>query len=302
MLVVLSYFFASMMAILKPIKSLTNVNTIIQKAITATEDIFEIFDAISELDQGRKAIQKVQGKIQFKSLSFSYPRTTNLVLKNVNLTAKAGEVVALVGRSGSGKTTITNLLARFYQPTEGKILLDDEDIQFISLSNLRSHISLVAQNVNLFEDTIFHNIAYGNKDIAESKVIQAAKSANAWNFIDQLPEGLYTKVGQNGLNLSGGQRQRIAIARALLKNSPILILDEATSSLDNESEKIMQQGLKQIMKNCTTFVIAHRLSTVESADQIIVMDNGEIMEVGNHKSLLENKNGLYYKLYHQEFY
>jgi subfamily B ATP-binding cassette protein MsbA len=171
------------------------------------------------------------------------------------------------------------------------------------LANLRSHISLVSQHVNLFDDTLFHNIAYGSVgDVSEAEVIAAAKAANAWEFIEKLPKGLYTEVGQNGLSLSGGQRQRVAIARALLKNAPVLILDEATSALDNESERIVQQALERLMKNRTTFVVAHRLSTVEHADQIVVMDGGEIVEIGNHKSLLENERGLYYQLYHQSLH
>ena len=293
-------FFASIMAILKPIKNLTNVNSTIQKAIAATEDIFDILDTKAEEDKGTRLLEKVKGHVEFKNLRFSYSESQQIVLKNINLIVKVGETIALVGRSGAGKTTIVNLLTRFYQPSKGQILLDNEDIQSLTLANFRSHISLVSQHVNLFDDTLFHNISYGRDgDVSEELVVAAAKAANAWGFIEKLPKGLYTKVGQNGLILSGGQRQRIAIARALLKNAPVLILDEATSALDNESEGIVQQALELLMKNRTTFVVAHRLSTVEHADQIMVMDGGEVVEVGNHKSLLENKKGLYYQLYHQ---
>lgn len=296
-------FFASMMAILKPIKNLTNVNSTIQKAIAATEDIFEILDAKSEEDKGTKQLSHVKGQVEFKDLSFSYPESQQMVLKHINLVAKPGQTIALVGRSGGGKTTMVNLLARFYQPTKGQILLDNEDMQSLTLANLRSHISLVSQHVNLFDETLLHNIAYGSDgEVSEEEVIQAAKAANAWDFIEKLPKGLYTEVGQNGLSLSGGQRQRVAIARALLKNAPVLILDEATSALDNESERIVQQALERLMKDRTTFVVAHRLSTVEHADQIVVMDGGEIIETGSHKALLQNENGLYYQLYHQSLH
>ncbi len=293
-------FFASMMAILKPIKNLTNVNSTIQKAIAATEDIFEILDHTPEADRGTNKLENVKGEVEFKAVSFQYPEGKQMVLKNVNLIAEKGQTVALVGRSGGGKTTMVNLLARFYEPTKGQILLDDVDMQSLTLCNLRSHISLVSQHVNLFDDTIFHNIAYGREgEVSEEEVIAAAKAANAWDFIKKLPKGLYTEVGQNGLSLSGGQRQRVAIARAILKDAPVLILDEATSALDNESERIVQQALEHLMKNRTTFVVAHRLSTVEHADKIVVMDGGEIVEIGKHSELLQSENGLYRQLYQQ---
>lgn len=296
-------FFASMMAILKPIKSLTNVNATIQKAIAATEDIFEILDAKSEKDEGTKQLKHVKGRVEFKDISFFYPESPNIVLNKINLIAEPGQTIALVGRSGSGKTTMMNLLSRFYHPTKGQILLDREDIQSLTLTNLRSHISLVSQHVNLFDDTLFHNLAYGAAGyVSEEEVIWAAKAANAWDFIEKLPKGLRTEVGQNGLSLSGGQRQRVAIARALLKNAPVLILDEATSALDNESERIIQQALERLMQNRTTFVVAHRLSTVEHADQIVVMDSGKIIEKGVHKSLLKNENGLYCQLHNHSFH
>ena len=293
-------FFASMMAILKPIKNLTNVNATIQKAIAATEDIFDILDHKPEEDQGQKTLKQVKGRVEFNNVNFNYPDTDALVLKDVNLTALPGQTIALVGRSGGGKTTMTNLLSRFYDVTKGTIKIDEVDTKTLKLTNLRSHIAMVSQHVNLFDDTIYNNIAYGKEgEISKEEIVKAAKAANAWVFIEKLPHGLETKVGQNGLSLSGGQRQRIAIARALLKNAPILVLDEATSALDNESERVVQQALIGLMNNCTTFVIAHRLSTVEHADKIVVMDGGEIVQIGSHQQLLEQKDGLYYKLYNQ---
>ena len=295
-------FFAATMAILKPIKNLTAVNATIQKAIAATEDIFDILDYHAEQDAGKKTLTDVLGNVCFRQVSFHYPGTTQIVLKDIALEVQKGEVVALVGRSGSGKTTLINLLARFYQPTSGKILLENENTAELTLKNLRSHISLVSQHVNLFNDSIYHNIAYGKEGkVTKNEVMIAAKDANAWEFIQKLPHGLDTDVGQNGLSLSGGQRQRIAIARALLKNAPILILDEATSALDNESERVVQQALNRLMQNRTTFVIAHRLTTVEHADKIVVLDAGEIREIGTHETLLANQNSLYTTLYHQSF-
>ncbi|MFZ9034625.1 MAG: lipid A export permease/ATP-binding protein MsbA [Francisellaceae bacterium] len=294
-------FFASMMAILKPIKNLTRVNATIQKAIAATEDIFDIIDHEQEIDTGEKTIVRAKGDVRFEDVSFRYRGTKEDALSHINLTIDCGKMIALVGRSGGGKSTMVNLLARFYKPTDGKILLDNIDIAELTLQNLRAQISLVSQHVNLFDDSIFHNIAYGKEgQCALEEVIAAAKAANAWEFIENLPDGLDTLVGQNGFNLSGGQRQRIAIARAILKDAPVLILDEATSALDNESERLVQQALNRLMKNRTTFVVAHRLSTIEHADLIVVMNHGVIEETGTHDSLLA-KNGLYAQLYQQSF-
>ena len=295
-------FFASMLAILKPIKNLTSVNSTIQKAIAATEDIFNILDHEKELDDGKKEIFNIQGNVFFKKVFFRYSGNSNDTLQNITLEVKRGETVALVGRSGSGKSTLVNLLSRFYNIDCGNIFLENTDIKELKLNNLRSHISIVSQHVNLFDDNIFNNIAYGKSEKAdENDIINVAKISNAWSFIEKLPNGLYTKVGQNGLSLSGGQRQRIAIARALLKNAPILILDEATSSLDNESEKLVQQALNKLIHNRTTFIVAHRLSTIEHADKIVVMDGGSIIEIGTHDQLMKNNN-LYYKLYENKMF
>ena len=289
-------FFASSLAILKPIKNLTKVNVTIQKAVAATEDIFFILDYKTEEDLGKIELQNVKGNIELKNLSFSYGEEK--VLNSINLDIKEGETIALVGKSGSGKTTIVNLLTRFYHQDSGEILIDNNDIKNLSLRNLRSQISTVSQNVNLFEDTVFNNVAFGlEKQATEEQVINALKKANAWEFVQELPEGLETNIGLNGSRLSGGQRQRISIARALLKDAPILIFDEATSALDNESERAVQQALDNLTTSKTTLVIAHRLSTVENADKIVVMKDGNIVEYGKHEELLKN-NGLYSNLYH----
>jgi len=288
-------FFASSLAILKPIKNLTKVNIVIQRAVAATEDIFFILDFTYEQDNGTKKLEKAKGKIQFKDLFFSY--ASDDILKNINLDIDAGKTIALVGKSGSGKTTLVNLVARFYNPTQGIILLDDEDISKLTLANLRSHISMVSQNVNLFDDTIYNNITCGiDREVSEEKVINALKKANAWEFVKPLKNGIHSSIGQNGSNLSGGQRQRVAIARALIKDSAILIFDEATSALDNKSEKSIQDALENIAKTRTTFIIAHRLTTVENADIIVVMDEGKILEKGSHAELIDKKE-LYYNLY-----
>ncbi len=292
-------FFSSMMAMLKPVKSLTQVNATIQKAVAATEGIFDIIDTPPEVDQGHYTLPPVKGSVELRNVDFAYSKDGGYALRDISLNVDAGQTVALVGQSGSGKTTLVNLIARFYNPTHGTITIDGVDIENVTLTSLRRQVSLVAQDVNLFDDTIYHNIAYGAQELAtEADVIAAAKSANAWDFIQALPNGLATHVGQNGLGLSGGQRQRIAIARALLKNAPILILDEATSALDTESERVVQQALERLMANRTTFVIAHRLSTVEHADTIIVLDQGTLVEQGTHQSLLAAQ-GTYARLHQQ---
>jgi len=273
----------------KPLRQLSEVNANIQKGIAGAESIFEVLDQHAEQDNGTYQTERVSGHIQVNNMSFTYLGTNKPVLRNINVDIKPGMMVALVGKSGSGKTTLANLIPRFYVHQEGDILLDGIDINDYKLANLRQHISLVTQNITLFNDTIANNIAYGTlKNTPLDEIKKAARDANAEEFIEQLPEGWDTMVGENGVKLSGGQRQRIAIARALLKDAPILILDEATSALDTESERMIQQALETAMLNKTTLVIAHRLSTIENADLILVMEDGEIIEAGSHQELLSN--------------
>lgn len=292
---------AAMMAILRPIKRLTDVNPTIQRGIAAAESIFEILDKEPEQNSGSLQFKAIEQNILFENVSFAYDTKKGGVLHNINIDIKAGQTIALVGRSGSGKSTLANLLPRFYDQYMGRILVDGTDIREFKLDSLRSNISLVAQGVTLFNASIAENIAYGRLEGASQEAIKAAaESAHIMEFVDKLPNGLETLVGENGVMLSGGQRQRIAIARALLKNAPILILDEATSALDTESEKLIQQALNELIKNRTTLVIAHRLSTIESADKILVMDNGRIIEEGTHKELLQQDQH-YAKLYHMQY-
>ena len=287
--------------LIKPIRQLTEVNSDIQRGIAAAESIFEILDSDAETDQGTFETEAVTGGFEFFNVSFTYKGTKKEVLKEINLKVSPGETIALVGSSGSGKTSLVSLIPRFYNHKEGQILLDGVDVNEFALTNLRKHIGIVSQNVTLFNDTIFNNIAYGElKDRSVDQVRAAAKIANADEFIEDLPDGYDTHIGDDGVMLSGGQRQRIAIARAVLKNAPILILDEATSALDTDSERHIQAALYQLMKGRTTFVIAHRLSTVEKADRILVLEKGLIIEQGTHEQLLGNK-GRYAKLYRNQF-
>nr|AAD15237.1 member of super-family of ABC proteins [Francisella tularensis subsp. novicida U112] len=284
-------FFAAAAAILKPIKNLTKVNVVIQKAVAATEDIFYILDYPAEKETGSKELAKVDGNVTIKDLSFAFGE--HKVLSGVSVDIKAGQTVAFVGKSGSGKTTLTSIISRFYTQHKGEILLDGVDTRELTLENLRSHLSIVSQNVHLFDDTVYNNIAFGlSREVSEDEVIDALKRANAYEFVQELSDGIHTNIGNNGSKLSGGQRQRISIARALLKNAPVLIFDEATSALDNESERVVQQALESLTESCTTIVIAHRLSTVENADKIVVMDGGKVVESGKHQELLE-QGGLY---------
>ncbi|WP_444939030.1 lipid A export permease/ATP-binding protein MsbA [Microbulbifer sp. JMSA002] len=285
----------------KPVRSLSEVFADIQKGIAAAESIFEVMDTPSEPEGGREVLPKpVRGAVTFESLDFSYDEAAPPVLSNISFSVEPGETVALVGASGSGKTTLASLLARFYEPTGGRILLDGVDISTVPLQDLRRHISMVSQNIVLFNDSVYRNIAYGDLEGApKENVLRAIELAHAANFIEELPQGLETVLGDNAQMLSGGQRQRLSIARALLKDAPVLILDEATSALDNESERHIQSALTEVMKNRTTFVIAHRLSTIESADRILVMEKGRIVESGKHSELLA-RGGRYATLLQQQ--
>ncbi|MBH0001925.1 lipid A export permease/ATP-binding protein MsbA [Pseudoalteromonas sp. SWYJZ12] len=293
---------ASMMMLLRPLKQLANVNSDMQRGISAAQSIFLVLDEEMEKDTGTVSVDKVKGLIEVKNVTFKYPTKDEAVLNDLSLTIDAGESIALVGRSGSGKSTISNLLPRYYDlelPSE--ILLDGIALQDYKLTDLRRQFALVSQQVVLFNDTIANNICYGIKhDVSVEELEQVAKQAHVWEFVKDLPEQLNTMVGENGVMLSGGQRQRIAIARAILKDAPILILDEATSALDTESEKLIQQALETLMKDKTSIVIAHRLSTIENSDRIYVIDNGRVIESGDHSSLLAN-DGTYSALCKMQF-
>ncbi|MBI0060030.1 lipid A ABC transporter ATP-binding protein/permease MsbA [Gilliamella sp. M0320] len=289
--------FSSLVALMQPIKSLTSVNADFQKGMAACQTLFSIFDQPIEKNNGNLTIERVKGNIEFKHVSFTYETRQEPALRDINFTVEHGKTIALVGRSGSGKTTIASLLTRFYDINEGEILIDNYNIQDLTLYSLRDQIGLVSQNVHLFNDTIANNIAYGQiGEYSLNQIEEAAKKAYAYDFIKELENGFDTVVGENGILLSGGQRQRIAIARALLRDNPILILDEATSALDSESEKAIQKALEELQKGRTSIVIAHRLSTIENADKILVIDGGEIVEQGNHHELI-SQNGIYSKLY-----
>lgn len=289
-------FITSMLQLISPIKQLTSVNATLQRGLAASESVFALLDTPEEADPGTTKIDRVKGEIEFEQVSFKYPGSERLALDNVNLRIEAGQTVALVGASGGGKTTISALIPRFYRSSMGHIRIDGVDINNLSLTSLRQNIALVSQDIVLFNDSIEANIAFGSHGLSDREsVVKAAQAANAWDFITQMPEGLDTPIGENGAKLSGGQRQRIAIARAILKNAPILILDEATSALDTESERQVQSALTHLMKDRTTLVIAHRLSTIEKADCILVLDQGKIVESGTHAELL-NSGGQYANL------
>jgi subfamily B ATP-binding cassette protein MsbA len=292
----------AMLAMLQPIKNLTRVNAEFQRGIAACTTVFELLDTAPEADPGQHQVERVKGHLRFNNVTFSYPEQGRSALSGIDFEVKPGKTVALVGRSGSGKSTMASLVTRFYTGlTEGDIRLDDVSIYDYQLKSLRSQVALVSQQVTLFNDSIANNISYAYPgEVTREQVLKAATLAHAMEFIEQLPDGLDTHIGENGVLLSGGQRQRIAIARAMLRDAPVLILDEATSALDTESEKAIQKGLDNLRHNRTSIVIAHRLSTIESADEILVIDQGRIVERGTHQSLIGQK-GVYAGLHQMQF-
>jgi subfamily B ATP-binding cassette protein MsbA len=294
-------FFGAMAMILSPLKKLTSINNELQRGLAAAESVFELLDQQPEIDTGTQSLPAVTGALEWRNLDFDYGSDTQSALSGIELQVAPGENIALVGPSGSGKTTMANLIPLFYRPSQGQILIDHIDICDIPLSTLRANVSLVSQDVFLFNDSIKANIAYGiNQDATDEQIIEAAKAANILEFINQMPDGMETTIGDNGVRLSGGQRQRLAIARALLKDAPILILDEATSALDTESEQLIQDAMDRLRSGRTTLTIAHRLSTIENADRIAVLKEGRIVELGSHSELLA-QGGLYSKLHKIQF-
>lgn len=290
-------FLAAMLMLTSPLKRLTGVAEHLQRGLAAAESVFALLDEKPEKDEGTTSLKRAHGDISFNNVGFRYPRADVPALTNVTLSIRSGETIALVGSSGGGKTTFANLVPRFYHPDAGTITIDGHDIEALSLASLRRNIALVSQEVALFNDTVAANIAYGQAAGASPEAIEsAAAGAHALEFIRAMPQGFDTLIGENGVRLSGGQRQRLAIARTILKDAPILILDEATSALDSESEKHVQAALEELMQGRTTIVIAHRLSTIENADRIVVLDKGEIAEIGTHRELLD-KGGIYANLY-----
>jgi subfamily B ATP-binding cassette protein MsbA len=294
-------FFGAMMLMLQPLRRITNINAVLQRGIAAGDSLFKIIDEPDEVDSGTYAPDEVRGTVEFRNVGFAYGDNNSPVLADVSFKVEAGKSIAIVGHSGSGKTTLAGLLPRFYDADAGEILLDNRSVLDYDLASLRSNISLVSQDIVLFNDSIENNLAYGQlRRCSRAEILQAAEAAHVIDFVKDLPEGFETTVGDRGVLLSGGQRQRVAIGRALLKNAPILILDEATSSLDTKSERRIQDALETLMADRTTLVIAHRLSTVENADQIIVLDEGRIVESGSHSELLAS-GGHYATLYRLQF-
>ncbi|THI90485.1 MAG: lipid A export permease/ATP-binding protein MsbA [Nitrospira sp. CG24A] len=295
-------FLTAMFMAYTPIRKLSGSNNQIQQALAAAERVFDVLDLKTEqdADQGRLELPRIAQSVTFDDVTFHYENQSVPALNDINLTIRAGEMVALVGSSGSGKTTLVNLIPRFYEPTAGRILVDGIDIQSYTIRSLRSQIGMVSQDVVLFDDSIRNNIAFGREDATDEDIIQAARAAYAHDFVERLPQGYHTIVGEKGVKLSGGERQRLAIARAILRDPPLLILDEATSALDTESERVVQLALANLMKNRTTVVIAHRLSTIQQADRIMVLARGSIVEVGTHDELLR-RGGQYQRLHAMQF-
>jgi subfamily B ATP-binding cassette protein MsbA len=299
---IFAVFLVFLLNMIRPLKKISNVHAINQKALAASARIYDILDEEPQVKEKLQA-KKISGLnegFSFKDLWFKYNDNDDYVLKNINLEAKKGETVALVGHSGAGKTTLVNLIARFYDPQKGEILIDGINLKELNIKSLRSLIAIVSQDTVLFNTTVKDNIAYGRKGAEEAEIINAAKKAHAYEFIMDIPNQFAAIIGDRGFRLSGGQKQRIAIARAILKDSPILILDEATSNLDTASEQLIQDAFRALMEGRTSFVIAHRLSTVQKADRIVVLDKGRIVETGTHSNLL-SQNTLYKKLYDLQF-
>jgi ATP-binding cassette, subfamily B, bacterial MsbA len=295
-------FLTAMFMAYTPLRKLGGANNVLQQALSAADRVFAVLDLESEVgrDHGRKELAPIARTLEFRQVTFQYGGSEVPALSGIELTIVRGEIVALVGSSGSGKTTLASLVPRFYEPTSGAILIDGQDIRECTLSSLRRQIGIVSQDTVLFDETVRYNIAYGREEATDEQIAEAARAAYVHDVIARLPEGYGTKIGENGVKLSGGERQRLAIARAILRNPPILILDEATSSLDSESERVVQMALANLMKNRTTLVIAHRLSTVQNANRILVLDRGRIVESGSHEELLR-RGGLYKRLHAIQF-